>query len=123
MKWIFLPLVPWVAVVGCGGDAPGPSVPSQEGVASLLSLESMSDRAVRAAAGTGPINRDRRPRLEYAAPRALFLDEESRLLTRFDERLDSSKAGDLLLPGETRETVGCRRMGDLVLDALAKGGA
>jgi 3-isopropylmalate dehydrogenase len=29
------------------------------------------------------------------------------------------RSGDLLLPGETRETVGCRRMGELVLDALA----
>jgi 3-isopropylmalate dehydrogenase len=28
------------------------------------------------------------------------------------------RSGDLLLPGETRETVGCRRMGDLVLEAL-----
>jgi len=29
------------------------------------------------------------------------------------------RTGDLLLPGETRETVGCRRMGELVLEALA----
>lgn len=28
------------------------------------------------------------------------------------------RTGDLLLAGETRETVGCRRMGDLVLEAL-----
>ena len=28
------------------------------------------------------------------------------------------RSGDLLLPGETRETVGCRQMGDLVLEAL-----
>jgi len=28
------------------------------------------------------------------------------------------RSGDLLLPGESRETVGCRQMGDLVLDAL-----
>jgi 3-isopropylmalate dehydrogenase len=28
------------------------------------------------------------------------------------------RSGDLLLPGETRETVGCRRMGELVLEAL-----
>jgi 3-isopropylmalate dehydrogenase len=31
------------------------------------------------------------------------------------------RTGDLLLPGETRETVGCRRMGDLVLEALERG--
>jgi 3-isopropylmalate dehydrogenase len=30
------------------------------------------------------------------------------------------RSGDLLLPGETRETVGCRRMGELVLAALAR---
>ncbi len=31
------------------------------------------------------------------------------------------RSGDLLLPGETRETVGCQRMGELVLEALARG--
>ena len=31
------------------------------------------------------------------------------------------RSGDLLLPGETRETVGCQRMGDLVLEALSRG--
>ncbi len=31
------------------------------------------------------------------------------------------RSGDLVLAGETRETVGCQRMGDLVLEALAKG--
>ena len=31
------------------------------------------------------------------------------------------RTGDLLLPGETRETVGCRRMGELVLEALEVG--
>jgi hypothetical protein len=30
------------------------------------------------------------------------------------------RSGDLLLAGETRETVGCARMGELVLEALAK---
>ncbi len=30
------------------------------------------------------------------------------------------RSGDLLLPGETRETVGCRRMGELVLAALER---
>jgi 3-isopropylmalate dehydrogenase len=31
------------------------------------------------------------------------------------------RSGDLLLPGESRETVGCRRMGELVLEALERG--
>ena len=31
------------------------------------------------------------------------------------------RSGDLLLPGESRETVGCRRMGELVLEALEHG--
>lgn len=31
------------------------------------------------------------------------------------------RSGDLVLAGESRETVGCVRMGDLVLEALAKG--
>lgn len=35
------------------------------------------------------------------------------------EVLDAGhRTGDLLLPGETRETVGCRRMGELVLEAI-----
>jgi 3-isopropylmalate dehydrogenase len=33
---------------------------------------------------------------------------------------DGHRTGDLLLPDETRETVGCRRMGELVLEALEK---
>lgn len=74
------------------------AVPAAEGLAPLLSLQSMSDRALRAAAGEGPLNFDYRPRLEYEAPRALFLDEESGLLRGFDERLDARKASQLLLP-------------------------
>ncbi len=31
------------------------------------------------------------------------------------------RSGDLLLPGESRETVGCRRMGELVVIALERG--
>ena len=34
---------------------------------------------------------------------------------------DGHRTGDLLLAGEKRETVGCVRMGELVLEALAKG--
>lgn len=30
------------------------------------------------------------------------------------------RSGDLLLPGELRETVGCRRMGELVLEELER---
>jgi len=30
------------------------------------------------------------------------------------------RTGDLLLPGEKRPTIGCKRMGDLVVDALAR---
>ena len=31
------------------------------------------------------------------------------------------RTGDLLLPGEKRPTIGCRRMGDLVVEALERG--
>jgi len=31
------------------------------------------------------------------------------------------RTADLLLPGETRPSVGCRAMGDLVLEAFARG--
>jgi hypothetical protein len=31
------------------------------------------------------------------------------------------RTGDLLLPGEKRATIGCKRMGDLVLEALERG--
>ncbi len=32
--------------------------------------------------------------------------------------MDGHRTEDLLLPGETAETIGCRAMGDLVLERL-----
>jgi predicted membrane-bound spermidine synthase len=80
------------------GSASPIAPPRSPGLEPLLSLESLSDRAVRAAAGEGPVNRDRRPLLEHQAPRALFLDEQTDMLARYDERLDPRNAGALLLP-------------------------
>ncbi|GMT42170.1 MAG: 3-isopropylmalate dehydrogenase [bacterium] len=70
---------------------------------------------------------------DLANPLAAIQSVAMLLETAFEEKLAAEairqavgdvlaaghRSGDLLLPGETRETVGCRRMGDLVLEALA----
>ncbi|HBL16304.1 MAG TPA: hypothetical protein DD417_05970 [Elusimicrobia bacterium] len=55
-------------------------------LSTLLSLQAGSDAAVRRAAGTGPLNRDRAPLLEYRAPLALYLNGVSGLVGALDER-------------------------------------
>jgi predicted membrane-bound spermidine synthase/tetratricopeptide (TPR) repeat protein len=53
----------------------------------LLALQSASDRTVRELAGSGRINEDQFPLLEYAAPKALFRMGMSDLVHSRDERL------------------------------------
>lgn len=54
-------------------------------LATILGLEILPDKLVRRLAGSGPLNRDRMPILEYAAPRAFFDGEESTLVADLDE--------------------------------------
>jgi predicted membrane-bound spermidine synthase/tetratricopeptide (TPR) repeat protein len=67
-------------------------------MATLLSLHMASDRTVRRMAGEGPLNSDLFPRLEYKAPKAFYLDVESELPQRHDERWHPRKEGAVLLP-------------------------
>jgi 3-isopropylmalate dehydrogenase len=49
-------------------------------------------------------------------------DAAQRVRKAVTDVLDAGhRSSDLLLPGESRETVGCQRMGDLVLDAIERG--
>jgi spermidine synthase len=52
----------------------------------ILSLEMVSERPVREYAGSGPLNTENKPVLEYSAPRAFFVNRGARDLGRFDER-------------------------------------
>jgi predicted membrane-bound spermidine synthase len=63
----------------------------------LLALQNASDRTVRELAGSGRINEDQFPLLEYAAPRALFRMGASDLILARDERLGSRSGQGLAL--------------------------
>lgn len=52
----------------------------------LLARRVASQRTAYAIAGNGPIQRDKFPVLEYAAPRSFYLGLGSQLVMRFDER-------------------------------------
>ena len=52
----------------------------------LLARQLASQRTAFAITGGGPIQSDLFPVLEYAAPRALYLGDNSRMLEKFDER-------------------------------------
>lgn len=66
-------------------------------VAALLSLQTASDETARAMAGSGPLNRDRRPLLEYSAPVAYFRGDSSDLIDREDDRVASPERRSRLL--------------------------
>jgi spermidine synthase/tetratricopeptide (TPR) repeat protein/MFS family permease len=55
-------------------------------VATLLSLQMLSDERVADYAGSGAFNTEDRPLLEYWAPRAFFVDRGANEINRFDER-------------------------------------
>lgn len=63
----------------------------------LLALQSASDPTVRELAGSGRVNQDQFPLLEYAAPRALFHMGISDLVFTRDERLGRRSGQSLLL--------------------------
>jgi hypothetical protein len=66
-------------------------------VATVLSMQTAGDRTLREFAGTGPLNEERRPRLEYAAPLALFRSDTARGYRTHDDRLEPSRRGELAL--------------------------
>lgn len=66
-------------------------------VSSLLYLQSQTERSAAELAGEGPLNRDRFPRLESAAPRALFKRAAARLVRERNDRLNPERRRDLYL--------------------------
>lgn len=67
----------------------------------LLGKQLASQRTASAIAGDGPIQSDLFPILEYAAPRAFYIGNGSRLLNAYDERTRRQ----LLAPRDKRETL------------------
>jgi spermidine synthase len=65
-------------------------------LATLLALEVLPDRLVRQVAGTGPVNRDRFPLLEYGAPRAFFDGKNAALLANV--KVESFDGADFVQP-------------------------
>jgi len=65
----------------------------------LMTRQLASQRTAFAVGGVGPIQVDRFPLIEYAAPRAFYLSPASRLLDRYDERTHQQ----LLSPPEKRQ--------------------
>lgn len=66
-------------------------------LSSLLSLQSQTDATAAELAGTGPLNRDRFPRLESGAPKALFARATARLVRERNDRLNPDRRGGLYL--------------------------
>jgi len=83
----------------------------------LMSRQLASQRTAFAIPAEGPIQSDRFPKLEYAAPRAFYRNDRSRLLDRFDERTWQQ----LLAPPEKRATLASLPMAQiqLVLSAFS----
>src|SRR6185312_9302236 len=63
----------------------------------LLAMQSAGARTSAAIAGEGPLNEERRPRLEYGAPLALFRGENVTAIRENDDRSDPARASGLLL--------------------------
>jgi spermidine synthase len=89
----------------------------------FLSLQAATDAGVRSMAGQGRLNDDRRPVLEYQAPKAFFLDRVATMISEKDERSRPIPGASLLLtrylglrgrplsPAEFREILAFHRRG------------
>jgi spermidine synthase len=71
------------AIKGVQSDLAAIGIHSPE---ALLARQLASQRTGFAIAGNGPVQSDLFPLLEYAAPRAFYIGESSRMLVQFDER-------------------------------------
>jgi spermidine synthase len=65
----------------------------------LLAMQSACPGTSAAIGGEGPLNEERRPRLEYGAPLALFRGETVAAIRENDDRSDAERASCLLLSG------------------------
>ncbi|MBI3554384.1 MAG: hypothetical protein HY077_17950 [Elusimicrobia bacterium] len=68
-------------------------------LSTFLGMQSASEASVREMAGTGPLNEDRRPLLEYGAPKSFFRADRVRVVNDHDDRADAASAGSLMLAG------------------------
>jgi len=68
------------------------------GLAPLLSMQTAGSADALRFASEGPVNTDIRPILEYAAPKAFFLDQRATLFTRNVPPASEELAAELLLP-------------------------
>ncbi len=64
--------------------------------ATLLAIQSACAETAAAAAGDGPFNEERRPRLEYGAPLALFQDDHVSVVSNDDDRADPKRRSCLI---------------------------
>jgi spermidine synthase len=72
-------------------------------LAAVLSLQSAGEETVAALAGTGPLNRELRPILEYEAPKAFFNNEDVSVVADHDDRKDPLRCQTLLLGDYLRD--------------------
>jgi hypothetical protein len=67
--------------------------------ATLLAIQSACPETAAALGGSGPLNEERRPRLEYGAPLALFRGEQVAAIHANDDRDEPERRSCLLLSG------------------------
>jgi predicted membrane-bound spermidine synthase len=72
-------------------------------LSTLLAAQSAGEEGALAMSGSGPLNEELRPRLEYGAPKAFFHGQAVALADARDERADSARRGDLLLARYARD--------------------
>ena len=63
----------------------------------LLAIQSAGPETAAAIAGEGPLNEERRPRLEYGAPLALFRGEQVTAIRENDDRVEPGRVDRLFL--------------------------
>jgi predicted membrane-bound spermidine synthase len=66
-------------------------------LSTLLAAQSAGEERVLAMSGSGPLNVELRPRLEYGAPKAFFHGQAVALADAHDERVDTLRRDGLLL--------------------------
>jgi spermidine synthase len=90
-------------------------------LAGVMSLQALSDKGVRSAAGKGRLNEDVFPVLEYEAPKAFFLGQTAQLLTRRDERRQPLAASPLYLHRYRSEMLGAEESKEIALYHFSNG--
>jgi tetratricopeptide (TPR) repeat protein len=90
-------------------------------LAGVMSLQVLSDKGLRSAAGEGRLNEDRFPILEYEAPKAFFLGQTAQLLTRRDERRQPLKDSPLYLHRHRSDMVGADESKEIALYHFTNG--